>query len=246
VDGVVYDPDVTCPFEICEVLPAQYMLGNIHEHCKTHFCNKMTAHGPKSRENALLQLYDEWRVGVWLREHRSEYDVAIAISSDIWLPENFPIDQILEAANKPKAVYTPNFRDFGGITNGIMFGHPEPIFSVLIRYEDLLPTATTNVTLHFHPPNYEKILYLRAEALGIERKLIRSYQGALDAGFDKARHSGNHKISIMSIITAKKKAGRWKKEYGGEYSQYVDCMAKVRKSFTAKALRHPYRLVTRR
>ena len=82
--------------------------------------------------NARLQLYGEFRVGLFLQKNLGKYDRALAMTSDAFVIDKLNISEYLNSP--PKSVYITTLGDFRGYTNGFHFGKTRSLIPILMRY----------------------------------------------------------------------------------------------------------------
>lgn len=110
-------------------------------------------HSGRMHDNAMAQLYSEWRASLFLQHHVLDYDVAIFISPDFYLALNVSVADVVDASRSLQSVYTTVVNDAGnGFTDGLYIGSLVPLSRLLSRLED---DATWMVYERFH---YEALL----------------------------------------------------------------------------------------
>jgi len=94
--------------------------------------------------NALRQMYSEYRVGLFLEKNVNNYDVAIVCGPDYYIANNININDV-ENAYTNQSFYTSCLNDAGGYTNGFYIGTPNVLINPLKRFEKihLLPQDRT-------------------------------------------------------------------------------------------------------
>jgi hypothetical protein len=96
----------------------------------------MHTYPKQTTQNALRQMYTEYKVGCFLENHQTEYDVAIALSADQWIANNICIEHIQTAAQN-NVIYLSDVNPGYGFTNGFYFGKPAILIPLLKRYDNI-------------------------------------------------------------------------------------------------------------
>lgn len=176
-----------CAYDTCELKDITMVKQDANELCKSRPCFSAKVKRKPQKDFITIQLLAEWSVGKYVQNHRSNYDLVIAVSDDIFLAENFPIDQIQEALMKKNTIYTSSALDWGGIQNGIYFGHPDAMAKMLCRAE--APVRYGGRTGVWRQKwNYEQQVLWAFVEYGIQREYIRPYSVV---AFYKVRHNQN-------------------------------------------------------
>lgn len=88
-------------------------------------------------QNALRQMYSEYKVGTWLEKNKGTYDAAIVCGPDYFLLNKVNISDIVFAMNNPTTVFTTPVNVGQGYTNGFYIGTLDPLIKILKRFEKL-------------------------------------------------------------------------------------------------------------
>lgn len=86
--------------------------------------------------NALRQMYSEYRVGLFLQNNINNYDVAIVCGPDYYIANKINMNDV-ENAILNHSFYTTCMNDAGGYTNGFYIGTPNVLVNPLRRIETL-------------------------------------------------------------------------------------------------------------
>jgi len=93
-------------------------------------------------QNALRQMYSEYRVGLFLERNINKYDIAIVCGPDYYIANPINIDDIKNSFENEN-FYTTTVNDAQGYTNGFYIGKPNVLIKPLKRFNYLheyLPT----------------------------------------------------------------------------------------------------------
>lgn len=113
-------------------------------------------------QNALRQLYSEYRVGKFLENNN--YDFAIAFSSDFFFANKLNIDDCLNSYGNTNILYGSIINEGQGFSNGFFFGNPKPLATIMKRFEKIESYLPIN-------GDYEYLLKLSFERNNISRKI---------------------------------------------------------------------------
>jgi hypothetical protein len=95
-------------------------------------------------QNAIRQMYSEYKVGTWLEKNKGIYDAAIVCGPDYFLLNKVNISDIEFAINHPTTVFTTPCNPGQGYTNGFYIGMLDPLIKILKRFENLNNMLPTN------------------------------------------------------------------------------------------------------
>jgi hypothetical protein len=117
--------------------------------CSKVQCLYRPGYSEQTTRNAVRQLYSESRVGHFLNQNQDQYDVAIVIGSDIYVPWDISMQDINRAltcstkaaagaveCSTPREILITGNNDAGGVTNGFYVGAPAVVSAVMSRLYD--------------------------------------------------------------------------------------------------------------
>jgi hypothetical protein len=109
------------------------LLENIKQKNNIRF---MSTYPEQTTQNALRQLYSEYRVGLFLEQIKNNYDLAIIINSDLWIANNICIEHI-DTCYRQNKIFISDVNPGYGLTNGFYFGNISMLILLLLRYQDI-------------------------------------------------------------------------------------------------------------
>jgi hypothetical protein len=138
VDGVeITQTDIeVVPFKHYETIEQSAIDEMVNPHINSGKIRFMNTYSRQTTQNAMRQLYAEYRVGCFLEQHQLEYDLAIVLSADQWIANNICIKHV-QAAIKTNTIYLSNVNPGYGFTNGFYFGKPALLLPLLKRYNNI-------------------------------------------------------------------------------------------------------------
>jgi hypothetical protein len=86
-------------------------------------------------QNALRQMYSEYRVGLFL-ENNTNYDLAVSFSSDFYFANKININHCLDSCNNNK-LYGCIINEGQGYSNGFFFGNVKSMIKIHKRFEQI-------------------------------------------------------------------------------------------------------------
>jgi len=117
---------------------------------------------PIITQNALRQMYSEYRVGQFLQ--KNNFDFAVAFSSDFYFANKINIEDCLHSINNTNMLYGSIINEGQGFSNGFFFGNPKPLSIIMKRFEIIETYLPINA-------DYELVLKLCFERNNILRKI---------------------------------------------------------------------------
>jgi len=134
VDGVILDQnDINIiPYTIYFEEMQENVDKIIDKKCKEQ-CVFLFPYGPVTVRNAMRQLYSENKIGLFLSSRN--FDLAVVCGPDYFIAQPLNMDHV-EASLKNGNVYTSQFNDSGGYTNGFYFGRSSLVASIMKRFDN--------------------------------------------------------------------------------------------------------------
>jgi hypothetical protein len=150
--------------------------------------------GSTNATYALRQLYSESRVGQMLQNHSRQYDVAVVLGSNIYLPRPLEAVDVATAAREDsREVFVSKNNGPQGITSGFYVGHPTTLLPILMRLEQkkngIFPEAL--------PQDYDQQLLRSFQHNKMQPKVLFGY-GQPFKSFAMVRYARNHKMPLFS------------------------------------------------
>jgi len=203
IDGVKWTHTAcSYPHDICETRTIDEIDGENLSRCRDIDC-RYRGYRPRDSRNAMRQLYNEYRVGLFLRARINVSEVAFVVAQDIWLPKRMdPKDIQLAAARKDFVFTSTNFDGHMGVTNGLYMGSPESLSILMTRYEYEVMLIDRNVSAYDRPLAYERQLSAAFVANNITRKFLKGYTEKFYS-FAKVRYTGRHfspNVNLSSYV----------------------------------------------
>jgi hypothetical protein len=103
--------------------------------CQDLKCRFRSDYSEISTQNAFRQLYAEFRVSQYIRQHMEKYALIVALGSDFFFVKNFPIQSIKNI--NEETILLSDMNDAEGYTNGVYVGKPTPVIKVMSRFQNL-------------------------------------------------------------------------------------------------------------
>jgi hypothetical protein len=103
---------------------------------KTGKIRFMASYNEIATQNALRQLYSEYRVGLFLENRGSAYDVAIVLGPDYWFANQICINDV-QNAFQHDFIYLSDVNPGYGLTNGFYIGKPRLLVPLLKRFQNI-------------------------------------------------------------------------------------------------------------
>ena len=98
------------------------------------FRNNYAKNFPNRIQNAIRQMYSEYRVGSFLEKHSDMYDVSVVCGPDYFIANQINLTHVNQSIVN-NFVYFSQVNNGQGITNGFYFGKPKLLYPFLKRYE---------------------------------------------------------------------------------------------------------------
>jgi hypothetical protein len=114
----------------------------------------------ENTQNALRQMYSEYRVGLFL-ENNPNYDLAVSFSSDMYFANKINIHHCLDSCNNNK-LYGCKINEGQGYSNGFFFGNVKSMIKIYKRFEQIETYLPVNA-------DYEYVLKMSFDRNNIER-----------------------------------------------------------------------------
>jgi hypothetical protein len=115
---------------------------------------------PKITQNALRQMYSEYRVGLFL-EKNTNYDLALSFSSDMYFANKININHCLDSCKNDK-LYGCKINEGQGYSNGFFFGNINQMIKIHKRFEQIETYLPINA-------DYEYVLKMSFDRNNLER-----------------------------------------------------------------------------
>lgn len=147
----------------------------IDNKCTLEDCKLRKHYSNIATQNAIRQMYSEYKVGLFLKKHN--YDKAVIVGPDFYIYNKINMNDFNSINDKK--IYTSNIHDHGGYTNGFYFGKTKDIIKILSRYNNMDKFKKDD-------DNYEMIVKNAFEYNNINRKVT-------DSIFYKIRANGEIK-----------------------------------------------------
>ena len=114
------------------------------EICKTLRCKYRPNYNAVTTMHAKRQLFSEHQVGAFLHRHQGDYDAAVVIGSDIYVPRPIvpsDLERVFKHGKKTRGspaeiLTTNNNNGANGVTNGFYVGRPAIVAKVMTRIVD--------------------------------------------------------------------------------------------------------------
>lgn len=213
VDGVILnqnDIDIL-PYKYKEEYNQEKLDTDIKELKKNinfKFRNNYAKKFPNRIQNAIRQMYSEYRVGSFLEKKCNNYDVSVVCGPDYYIANQINLDHVKKSIIN-NFVFFSQVNNAQGITNGFYFGKPKLLYPFLKRYE---------IMKKFFPNNkdYEYVLLMAVKHYKINIRYtnivffkIRASKNVWWQGGKKLNYikNPNHKKIIRNRYNSLKKNG---------------------------------------